>query len=353
MTAGAYAYRLYQGGVSTPTDGDWYLRSALLETGNPSLPLYQPGVPVYEAYGANLQSLNTLPTLQQRVGNRNWAPGADPVGNGIWGRTEGTHGHFNDAAASTTGLDQSIDAWRIQVGADRVLADPDKGGRLVAGVNAFYGEADSQIRSVFGDGAVKSDGYGLGATLTWYGLDGFYVDSQAQVIRYDSDLTSAYLGRLSRDNGGHGEAFSIEAGKRMSVGNNLGVTPQFQMVYSNVHFDRFTDPSDAVVSADGNDSLKTRWGVALDHQRAWEGGRSHIYGIANVSYEWLNGIRTLVSGTAIINASERLWAELGLGASIIWREELALYSEVSGNSPFHDFGDSYYLKGSVGLRLQF
>ncbi len=353
VTAGAYAYRLYQGGVSTPTDGDWYLRSALLETGNPSPPLYQPGVPVYEAYSANLQSLNTLPTLQQRVGNRTWAPGADADGNGMWGRIEGVHGHFDDIAVSTTGLNQSIDTWKMQVGIDRVFVDPDKAGRLVAGVNAFYGGANSQIRSVFGDGAVNSEGYGLGATLTWYGHDGFYVDSQAQAIRYDSDLTSNYLGRLARDNGGYGEAFSIETGKRMPVGNNLGVTPQFQMVYSNVHFDRFTDPSDAVVSADGNDSLKTRWGVALDHRNVWEGGRSHIYGIANVSYEWLNGTRTLVSGTPIMNTNERLWGELGLGASIIWREELTLYSEVSGNSPFHDFGDSYVLKGNVGLRLQF
>jgi fibronectin-binding autotransporter adhesin len=31
VVAGAYAYRLYQGGASTPADGDWYLRSALLD----------------------------------------------------------------------------------------------------------------------------------------------------------------------------------------------------------------------------------------------------------------------------------------------------------------------------------
>lgn len=360
VTAGAYAYRLYQGGVSTPTDGDWYLRSALLDPGTPSgpgdpapTPLYQPGVPVYEAYSANLQSLNTLPTLQQRVGNRTWAPGADADGNGIWGRMEGTHGHFSDAPTSTTGLNQSIDTWKLQAGVDRVFVDPDKGGRLVAGLNVSYGGANSQINSVFGNGVVNSEGYGLGATLTWYGGDGFYVDGQAQVNRYNSDLGSDLLGSLTRDNGGYGEAFSIEAGKRIAFGGGFGVTPQVQTVYSNVRFNRFTDLSDAVVSADGNDSLKTRWGVALDHRNVWEGGRSHIYGIANVSYEWLNGMRTLVSGTPIVNADERLWGELGLGASMIWREELTLYSEVSGNSPFSDFGNSYVLKGNVGLRLQF
>jgi outer membrane autotransporter protein len=356
VIAGAYAYRLYQGGISTPTDGDWYLRSSLSDPGGPggpaTTPLYQPGVPIYEAYGSNLQSLNTLPTLQQRVGNRIWGPGANGDGNGIWGRTEGTHGRFNNASVSTTGLDQNIDTWRMQAGVDRVLVDTDTSGRLVAGVNVSYGEANSRINSVFSNGALKSNGYGLGATLTWYDVTGFYVDGQAQVNRYSSDLNSELLGSLTHDNGGSGEALSIEAGKRISFGERFGITPQFQMVYSNVQFDRFIDPSRADVAADKNDSLKTRWGIALDRQGAWDGGRSRIYGIANVSYEWLDGMRTLVTGTPIINANERLWGELGLGASVTWRKDLSFYGELSGNTPFRGFGNSYILKANVGLRAQ-
>ncbi|MDH7798594.1 MULTISPECIES: autotransporter outer membrane beta-barrel domain-containing protein [unclassified Beijerinckia] len=360
VIAGAYVYRLYQGGVSTPTDGDWYLRSALNDPGTPSapggpaaMPLYQPGVPVYEAYGSNLQSLNTLPTLQQRVGNRIWGPGANGDGNGIWGRTEGARGRFSNAAVSTTGLDQSIDTWKMQVGADRVLVDSDTKGRLVASANVSYGEANSRLNSVFGDGGLKTNGYGLGATLTWYGVTGFYVDGQAQINRYSSNLNSKALGLLTHNNGGSGEAFSIEAGKRISLSQRFGITPQFQMVYSNVRFDRFVDPTGALVSSGNNNSFRTRWGIALDHQGSWDGGRSRIYGIANVSYEWLHGMRTLVAGTPIINAGERLWGELGLGASVTWHKALTFYGELSGSTPFRDFGTSYILKGNIGLRAQF
>jgi fibronectin-binding autotransporter adhesin len=240
----------------------------------------------------------------------------------------------------------------MQAGADRVLVDTTS-GRLVAGVNVSYGNANSQISSVFGNGALKTDGYGLGATLTWYGVAGFYIDGQAQVSRYDSDLKSELRGSLTHDNGGSGEAVSIEAGKRISLSDKLGITPQFQMAYSNVRFDRFTDTAGADVTADKNDSLKTRWGVAFDHQSAWDGGRSRIYAIANVSYEWLDGMRTLVSGTPIINADQRLWGELGLGASVTWRKDLTLYTELSGNSPFRGFGNSHILKGNIGLRAQF
>ena len=358
VIAGAYGYRLYQGGVSSPTDGDWYLRSALVDPVDPidpevpNPPLYQPGVPIYEAYGANLQALNGLPTLQQRVGNRSWAAGAKPEGGGAWGRMDGTPSRAN-AAISTSGADQKLNSWKIQLGADHVLTGSEKGERLVAGVTAYYGGSNSHVRSIFGNGLLKTDGYGVGATLSWYGLQGFYIDSQAQFSWYRSDLDSNILGKLARNNDGSGEAFSVEAGKRTPVGGKLSLTPQFQMVYSNVRFDRFTDPAQAIIAADKGDSLKTRGGVSIDHQSDWEGGHTHIYGLINLNYEWLDGTRTSVSGTPIDYANERLWGELGVGASVSWTKGVTLYGEVSGNSPFRDFGESYTLKANAGVRIAF
>ena len=70
VVAGAYGYTLHKNGVSTPSDGDWYLRSALTSPaepgepenpgepgvpgnpGGPEGPIYQPGVPIYEAYAS-------------------------------------------------------------------------------------------------------------------------------------------------------------------------------------------------------------------------------------------------------------------------------------------------------------
>ena len=63
VMAGAYAYTLHEGGVSTPDDGDWYLRS---EQKDGPGPVINPGVPLYQGAVQTLQALNTLPTLQQR-----------------------------------------------------------------------------------------------------------------------------------------------------------------------------------------------------------------------------------------------------------------------------------------------
>jgi fibronectin-binding autotransporter adhesin len=230
-----------------------------------------------------------------------------------------------------------------------VLGERSDGATLVLGVLGGYGEANAGIASLFGNGSIKTKGYSAGATMTWFGPQGFYVDGRAQLTWFDSKLKSAVLGTLADGNKGTGQAYSVEVGKRAAVGGNLSVTPQIQMAYSTVGFDRFTDPNGAMVSSKLGDSLKTRWGIALDRQDA----RSHLYGVANLSYEWLDGTVTDVSGTPIARENHRLWGELGLGGSLLIGDRLTLYTEASANTAVNDFGKSYSLKGTAGLRLAF
>ena len=356
VIAGAYGYRLYQGGVSTPADGDWYLRSALLDdAGQPQGPLYQPGVPIYESYGQTLQALNGIATMQERVGNRQWAQSPNGTPTGIWGRMETSRlrpsGHL-----STTGADTDIDSWKAQIGFDHMLSEG-RNAVLVAGLTAHYGEADASVRSVFGSGTIDTKGFGLGATLTWFGADGFYADGQAQLSWFDSRLRSVTLGTLAKDNDGRGQTVSLELGKSSAVGHGLTLTPQMQMVYQNVSFDAFTDPFDARVSSRKGDSLKIRWGISIDHRKNWEAHgvsrNSHVYGLVNLSYEWLDGTRADVSGTGITNADDRLWGELALGGTLGLTDRVTLYTQASGSASLKKFGESYSFKGVAGVRLAF
>jgi fibronectin-binding autotransporter adhesin len=195
------------------------------------------------------------------------------------------------------------------------------------------------------------------ATLTWYGPEGFYADGQAQLSWYGSDLKSATLGTLVENNKGKGEAFSVELGKRSSIGSTLTITPQIQMIYSNVSFDTFADRARSVVISAKGDSLKSRWGFSIDDQSvSGEGPETrltHVYGVANLTYEWLNGTRADVSGTSIVNRDARLWSEIDLGGSYSWNFRLTLYTEASANTSVAKFGDSYALKGTAGIRLVF
>lgn len=195
--------------------------------------------------------------------------------------------------------------------------------------------------------------------MTWYGPRDLYVDGQVKFSWFDSDLDSNILGSLLRGNKGNGHAFSLEIGKRAPIGGNLSNTPQTQMSYAKVDFDRFLDPSDAAVSMAQGESLLTRWGLAIDHQISWKSRagdtrRTHLYTLMNLSYEWLDGAVVDVSGTSISNRDHRLTGELGLGGSYSWgADRFTIYAEVSGNTAIADFGAGHSLKGTAGFRVRF
>jgi fibronectin-binding autotransporter adhesin len=215
------------------------------------------------------------------------------------------------------------------------------------------------VSSVYGDGDIDTDGYGFGGTLTWYGDNGFYVDGQAQATWFDSDLSSRATGRsLAQGNNGFGYALSLETGQRISLDQNWALTPQAELNYGSVDFDSFTDAFDARVSLDRAESLRGRVGLAIDHENSWYAdngliSRSHAYGIGNLYYESLDGIGVDVADTKIASRDDRLWGGLGLGGSYNWSEDkYSLYGEGTVNTSLADFGDSYVLKGTAGLRVK-
>jgi len=410
VVVGAYAYALYQGGVSTPTDGDWYLRSALApkdpepenpgnnpgtppdssdpdtnphtnpgtdpstgpgtqpgggsETGgeNPK-PVYQAGVPVYEAYAQSLLSANGLPTLQQRVGNRYWSEQNADANSGnksanIWGRIEGSHSRYEPQTSKT--LDHyDADIWKMQAGIDGQFIE-NENGKLIGGLTVQYARISTDASSFYGNGKIDTNGYGVGGTLTWYGSNGFYLDAQAQATWYRSDLSSANANSgLTDGNKGFGYALSAETGQRFALSDRWSLTPQAQLAYSSIDLDGFKDGFGSLVSFDRADSLQGRIGLSADYQTSHTGNdgkavRTHAYGIANLYQEFLDGSRVKVSGVNFDTRNQRTWGGLGAGGTHSWADgKYSLYGEVSVNTSLQDFADSYSMNGTVGFKVAF
>lgn len=376
VVAGAYAYSLHQNGVNTQ-DGDWYLRSELKDG---SGPVINPGAPVYEGYAMTLQALNKLPTLQQRVGNRFWngavnsvaGQGADAHGTplvssseadalvdqrGIWGRVEGGHNRL-EANRSATGMTQDVNTVLMQAGIDGMLTETET-GQLLGGFTAQYGKARGDIASNHGDGKIDTQGWGLGATLTWYGENGLYLDMQTQAMWYDSDLNSGTAKQsLINGNKGFGYALSFETGKRIGLDASWSVTPQAQLVWSSVDFDTFNDAWGASVSNRSGDSLNARLGISADYRNAWRDTngiirRSNIYGIINLYQEFMGAARVDVAGVDFANDNDRTWGGMGAGGTYSWNDDAyALYGEGSLNTSLNNFADSYTIKGTIGFKMK-
>lgn len=381
VVAGPYAYRLVKHGVSTSTDGGWYLRSSIVDTPAASsetaaaaaaaAPLLAPTVPVYEAYASVLQRFNEPGTLQQRVGNRSWSPnaavpaeqeaGKPLIGRGVWARAEGSNVHV-DPSTSTTSASYNTRMWKFEAGVDAPVYLGDAAGAagtLVVGPTFHYGVANANVSSMFGQGAIDATGYGFGANATWYGTNGSYMDARATVSWYDTDLRSSTLGtRLANNNRGNGVAASLEAGHRLPLGGSWSVTPQAQLAWSQVRFDAFTDQYGATVSRDNGNSLVSRLGVSLDHETTWTGGngktqRSHVYGITNLYYDFLNGTSAHVANLSVVSKEQALWAGLGIGASMNWDDDrYTVYGELVARTSLQDFGDSNAVSARLGVRYR-
>ncbi|UXS05430.1 autotransporter outer membrane beta-barrel domain-containing protein [Agrobacterium tumefaciens] len=365
VVAGAYAYRLYQGGVSTPADGDWYLRSTLLSSGTP---LYQAGAPVYEAYSSVLQRFNSLDTLQQRVGSRVWSvsgdksantgQGSDGGGYGVWGRIVGQHDRLSPHS-STTGADYTVDTWQLQAGTDIELMSS-TGGNLVGGLSVRYGTINGDITSAYGNGTISSNGYGLGSTLTWYGNGGFYVDGHLNLTWFDNDLNSTTAAtRLASGINGFGYALGVEAGQQIAVGPGWSLTPQAQLSFSGLSYRDFTDAFGSAVSLGRDNDLTLRLGLSSDYENSWTdeaGVRSRLqaYGIANLYYDLSPDARTDVAGVSFRNSQERLWGGLGLGGTYAWdNERYAVHGQAGINTSLADLSGNTSFNGTIGFTVKF
>lgn len=398
----AYAYLLKRGPAKKSGNRDvygddefvydWYLRSPE-DTSNPdggnngtgtggddtgggtlpAKPYYGPSVPLYEAYPQVLTSLNHLSTLQQRVGNRFWADGTDNTVNagnladqastliehsGFWGRMEGSTGKVTPSR-SLTDENYGLDLWRMQSGIDGALVE-NGNGILIGSLSGHFGRAEASVRSDEGHGKVEADGYGIGAAATWYGINGSYVDLQSQATWYETDFNSKNFSRSDKKNeNGFGYALSAEAGHRLKLTETWDITPQIQLSYSSIDFDSFRDGLSTKVSLKDGDSLEGRAGLAFSRDKTWisdsgDRRRTHLYGIGNLYYEFLDGTKVNVSGTSFRNENEDFQAGLGLGGSYNWNNDnWSLYGETNIRGAFKNISDNYSFGGTVGLRIKF
>ena len=228
---------------------------------------------------------------------------------------------------------------------------------LACGATVHYGTVSSNVSSIFGTGSIDANGYGLGGSLTWYGNSGFYADAQAQATWYDTDLTSATLGRkLTEGNNGFGYALSIESGQKIPLHDNWSITPQVQLSYSSVRFNDFTDPYGARVSLNDGQSLTGRIGLSADYENGWKNAagqinRSHVYGIANLYYDFLDGSNVHVSDASLVSKNQPLWGGVGLGGSLNLGDGTTVYGEAFARTSLKDFGDSNSAGAKVGFKL--
>ena len=331
LSAGAYDYRLFKGGVTAGSENSWYLRSTLVappapaatpaptptppEPGTPieepgippeapqapteqpaatppvaapapgqpdlpppvaaaSLPLYRPEVPVYAAAprGAAIIARQALGTFHQRQGDQQLLKGQGGVP-ASWGQAYG--GNLRQQWSGTVAPSLDGDLYGFKVGQDLYAKVSDGGYRHHVGVYVSHSRLEGDIKGFAlaredrSVGDLRLDGDSVGGYWTLVGPARGYVDAVVQYTRLDGRARSDRGDQLDID--GDAWSASLESGYPIPLSERWSLEPQAQLIAQKVSLDSAND-SVSHVSHDAQVELTGRLGMRLEGAFTGRGG---------------------------------------------------------------------------------
>ncbi|WP_322015268.1 autotransporter outer membrane beta-barrel domain-containing protein [Paraburkholderia sp. J12] len=369
VSAGAYTYVLYHGGVTAGTQNNWYLRSSLPEQpGGPGVttpppdpsvdpavvpptppesdnshdeptPIYRPGLPIYTEVPSLARELSVqqIGTFHDRMGNQDLLSenGALPAG---WGRVWGDH--YADGHSGTANQSFSGTIFGLQVGQDIYSDTTASGHRNHYGFFLGYARASGDVDGFalaqpgYGAGSLQMNAYSVGGYWTHIGPGGWYTDT----VLMGSTMSISPGSNLGDTASTRANAFtaSLESGLPIPLNwYSLTIEPQAQLIYQYTHVNDVTDSASTVSFHTANELIGrlglraqsefqaygTQWKpyLRLDVLRYFGGTDSVTFASTTTSYSNVSstqghaglGISARVTQKVSVFASAGYWFNLG------------------------------------------
>ncbi len=346
---GAYEYFLYQGGASTPDDGNWYLRTEADDRR-----------PEPASYTANLAAANNMfvTSLADRMGETLYTDvfTGEQKTTSLWLRNEGSHNRSRDDSGE---LKTQDNRYVMQLGGDVAQWSRNAQDLWRVGVMAGYANSSSstvaQVAGYRSTGSV--DGYSVGIYGSWLADNaddtGAYVDSWVQYSWFDNRVSGQDLATEKYDSKGF--TASVEGGYAFKVGESVNqsyfIQPKAQVVWMGVKADDHTETNGTVISGDGNGNIQTRLGAKAFINPS---DKAKVSGPAFkpfVEANWIHNTKdfgTTLDGVTVKQAGTANIAELKLGVDGQVNSQLNLWGNIG-----QQVGNKGYSETSVVLGVKY
>ena len=234
----------------------------------------------------------------------------------VWARFYSDKREFGADAVSGAA---EIDSSGMQFGMDLISSEA-QAGNWVAGLTAQYGSVNAESSGGGGVGKLESSGYGVGATLSWFGFSGFYTDVQAQIGMVDSDYSSNTMGVIKSGVSSETSLAALEAGWRMAMGERATLVPQGQISMSSVNSDGFVS-GDIDVRPAITTGIEGRIGLAAEY--ALSRGGFRVSGSLYRTLSEPDGV--IVNNKIIEQGLPDGWMEFGIGGSLDVSDDAVIF----------------------------
>jgi len=398
LRAGAYDYRLFQGGPDGSDPDNWYLRSTFIPTPGPMpeptpnpLPIVGPELATYGVVQPVAQQLgrSMLGTHDERFGDLyatgspcqsseskapryTWAPvtpaACDSEGwrPAIWGRLFGQQIDNRYQSLADPRSDGQIAG--LQAGVDLLRSDGlIAGHKDYAGLYFAYGNANVDVSGLVTNaaatayvlqhtGSLNLNAYSGGAYWTHYGPQDWYLDLVLQGTSY-SGAASTEFARLETN--GAGFISSIESGYPIALqvfGLGLGfvLEPQAQVLWQWVSFDSSNDELGSVVlgttsATTARVGLKGKWTITTDSGQLWQ-----PYVRANFWSDFGSSAATLFGPDSISLISHAQYMDVDAGFTTKTDTHFSAFVDAGYQFAVSNDGGGRRdgVKGTAGLRYQ-
>jgi outer membrane autotransporter protein len=375
VSAGAFDYRLFKGGVTAGTAKNYYLRSTvpvqppgpeiivpLPSPGEPPppkpgpdpIPIYRKEVPIYAAMfpAADQIVRATLGTYHERMGDQNLRQSSHALDG--WGRVYGSSSRQGFAGTVSPTLDSTLEGF--QVGSDVYTTTDDSGRNQRVGLFVGHSTLKGNVKGFNGGwqdldaGKTTLRADSLGIYWTLIGANQAYVDLVLMGSRFNGNNESDRGVKMKTR--GHNITASAEVGWPLRASQNWTVEPQAQVIVGKTRLDSQNDGiSD--VKYDADTSVTSRLGLRLRgdyniHGMAWQ-----PYARANVWHASAGDNSVIYNHTTRIDTEQKSTIlEVSLGATLQVAPDVSLYGEVGYNRNL-DSNTYNGREGTVGLRVAF
>lgn len=376
VSAGAFDYRLFKGGVTAGTAENYYLRSTVpVQPSGPEIivplpspgerplppnpgtepePIYRKEVPIYAALfpAAKQIVLAMLGTYHERMGDQS----QQQSGNGLagWGRVYGSSSRQGFAGTVSPTLDSTVKGF--QVGSDAYTATDDSGRTHRIGLFVGHSTLKGNVKGFNGGwqdldaGKTTLHADSVGGYWALIGANRAYLDLVLMGSRFNGNNESDRGVKMKTR--GRNMSASVEVGWPFQVTPRWTVEPQAQVIVGKTKLDSQNDGiSD--VKYDADTSVTSRLGVRLRGDYNVRGMPWQPYARANVWHASAGDNSVIYNRTTRIDTEQKSTTlEVSLGAILQVTRDVALYGEIGSNRNL-DSNTYNGHEGTVGVRVAF
>ena len=229
---------------------------------------------------------------------------------GLWSRVIGNSNSYGKAAlgqaeyeAQTTGLQFGFD----------IAKQTTPTGTWFIGVTGQYNSLQSDIKVANTEGELKASGNGVGATASWIGLNGGYLDLQAQYNQMTIDFfvgenNVAFIDQQDST----ALALSMELGKRHKINETMTFLTNGQISWGRADIGDVKSSGGQPILFGDDGNITARFGMRLEYSEE----PYNLHFLTNLYYDSLESWEATFAGTTYRDSKDPVSLEIGIGGTM-------------------------------------